>query len=94
MKVICINSSNKPNNIPDSEWIKKDEIYTVTSVKTMGLQPGKFGYLLKEIQLSELSFPYELYDADRFIPLNNPFLKQQKQTVSETVVEEEELLTI
>ena len=94
MKVICINNSNKPNNIPDSEWIKKDEIYTVTSVKAMGLQPGKFGYLLKEIQLSELSFPYELYDADRFIPLNNPFLKQQKQTVSETVVEEEELLTI
>lgn len=92
MKVICINSSNKPGNIPDSEWIKKDEIYTVTSVKAMGLQPGKFGYLLKEVQLSELSFPYELYSADRFMPLDITPLKQEKQTVVETV--EEELLTI
>ena len=35
----------------------------------MGLQAGRFGYKLKEVQLSEQSFPYEYYNSDRFVPL-------------------------
>ena len=92
MKVRCINDENKPSIIPNSEWIKKNEIYTVTSVKSMGLQPGKFGYLLKEIQLSELSFPYEMYAAERFAPIQNHPLKQNQESVEKPI--EEELLTI
>jgi hypothetical protein len=33
----------------------------------MNLQNNKFGYRLKEVQLSEQSFPYEYYNAERFI---------------------------
>jgi hypothetical protein len=36
----------------------------------MGLQPGKIGFKLKEIQLTEKSFPYECYDASRFVPVD------------------------
>lgn len=68
MRVVCINASGKPNKIPAEEWIKQDETYTVVGVVNMGLQPGKFGFLLKEVQLSPSSFPYEYYDADRFKP--------------------------
>jgi hypothetical protein len=35
----------------------------------MGLQKDTYGFLLKEIQLSSRSFPYELYDATRFLPI-------------------------
>jgi hypothetical protein len=68
MQVICINSSNKPKRISPYEWITEGEIYTVTEVARMSLQQNRFGYRLKEVQLSEQSFPYEYYSADRFAP--------------------------
>lgn len=68
MQVICINSSNKPKRISPYEWITEGEIYTVTEVARMSLQQNRFGYKLKEIQLSDQSFPYEYYSADRFAP--------------------------
>jgi hypothetical protein len=68
MQVICINSSNKPKRISPYEWITEGEIYTVTEVARMSLQQNRFGYRLKEIQLSDQSFPYEYYSADRFAP--------------------------
>ena len=49
----------------------------------MGLQAGKFGYKLKEVQLSEQSFPYEYYNADRFVPV-----EPLKQALKEERVEE------
>jgi hypothetical protein len=84
MKVICINDTNKPAKIPLNEWVKEGTIYTVTEVVNMGLQPGKFGYLLKEVSLSKESFPYEYYSADRFGVLVDQSL--------ENVVEQEELV--
>jgi hypothetical protein len=68
MQVICINSSYKPKRISPYEWITEGEIYTVTEVARMSLQQNRFGYRLKEVQLSEQSFPYEYYSADRFAP--------------------------
>jgi hypothetical protein len=87
MKVICINSANKPSKIPQNEWIKEGTIYTVTEVVKMGIQAGKFGYLLKEVSLSKESFPYEYYSADRFGVL----VDQSLETVEETeqILEEE-----
>lgn len=84
MKVICINDANKPAKIPQNEWIKEGVIYTVTEVVNMGLQPGKLGYLLKEVSLSKASFPYEYYSADRFGVLVDQSL--------ENAVEQEELV--
>ena len=87
MKVVCINSSNKPGKIPQNEWIKEGTIYTVTEVVKMGIQAGKFGYLLKEVSLSKESFPYEYYSADRFGVL----VDQSLETIEETeqILEEE-----
>jgi len=67
-KVICIDHTNKPKRISPYEWITEGEIYTVTEVARMSLQQNRFGYKLKEIQLSDQSFPYEYYSADRFAP--------------------------
>ena len=66
MQVICINDSNKPKRVSQSEWITKGKIYTVVEVVKMNLQNNKLGYRLKEVQLSDQSFPYEFYSAERF----------------------------
>jgi hypothetical protein len=70
MKVICIDSSNKPNKVPDNEWIEEGVVYTVVLVRQMGLQKGRIGVKLKEVELSDSSFPYEFYDFERFLPIN------------------------
>jgi hypothetical protein len=69
MQVICIDSSNKPKKISPYEWITEGTVYTVVEIVKMGLQAGRFGYKLKEVQLSEQSFPYEYYNAERFLPV-------------------------
>lgn len=83
MQVICINDENKPKRISPYEWIEEGKTYTVVEISKMGLQAGKFGYKLKEVQLSEQSFPYEYYNADRFVPL-----VPLKQALKEERVEE------
>jgi len=70
MKMVCIDSSNKPAKVPVEQWIKEGETYTVIKIVKMGLQDKKYGVLLKEVQMSADCFPYEYYDADRFIPLD------------------------
>lgn len=70
MKMVCIDSSNKPAKVPIEQWIKEGETYTVIKIVKMGLQDKKYGVLLKEVQMSADCFPYEYYDADRFIPLD------------------------
>jgi hypothetical protein len=69
MQVICIDSSNKPKRISPYEWITEGTVYTVVEIAKMGLQAGRFGYKLKEVQLSEQSFPYEYFNAERFLPV-------------------------
>lgn len=79
MKMICIDSSKKPSKVPTEQWIKEGKVYTVTKVVKMGLQDGKYGVLLKEVQMSADCFPYEYYDADRFIPLDMRVYEAQEK---------------
>ncbi len=85
MRAICIDASNRPNKVPKSEWVIEGEVYTITRVVRMGLQDNKFGVLLKEVKLSSRSFPYELYDAERFLPID--LLSQTFEETQETVKE-------
>lgn len=89
MKMICIDSSNKPAKVPVEQWIKEGEVYTVIKVVKMGLQDGKYGVLLKEVQMSTDCFPYEYYDADRFISLDIRVyeIQEEKEEVLEADLE-------
>lgn len=89
MRAICIDASNRPSKVPESEWVKEGEVYTITRVVRMGLQENKFGVLLKEVKLSTNSFPYELYDAERFLPLDllAGALEETRETVKEADLE-------
>lgn len=87
MRAICIDSSKKPIKILLKEWIVEGETYTITKVIKMGLQDGKYGVLLKEVQLSADSFPYEYYDADRFLPLDILTEVREEEVVKEADLE-------
>ena len=89
MRAICIDASNKPSKVPDSEWVIEGEVYTITRVVRMGLQDNKFGVLLKEVKLSSNSFPYELYDAERFLPIDllSKAFEETQETVKEADLE-------
>jgi hypothetical protein len=87
MKVICINDKNRPIIILPSEWIKEGETYTITKIIKMGLQDGKYGVLLKEVQLRADSFPYEYYDADRFVPLDERVANMEEEAIKEADLE-------
>ena len=82
MKVLCINASNKPKQIPDDQWIKEGETYTVTRIVRPALQQGVLGLILKEIKLIDC-FPYEFYNSDRFIPINETLDREKEETVKE-----------
>ena len=92
MKVICIDADNKPKNVPIEEWVKEGDMYNVTRIVRMGLQKDIYGFLLKEVQLSSRSFPYELYDASRFLPIE--LLSQMKEEKEEEVNVEEAYLEL
>jgi len=87
MQVICIDDQNKPKRVSPYEWIEEGKMYTVIEVSKMGLQAGRFGYKLKEIQLSDQSFPYEFYDADRFVPVVPLKLALKEEKVEELVAD-------
>jgi hypothetical protein len=85
MKVVCINDSNRPLDIPIEKWVKKDEEYTVVRFVRMVAQGGKMGVELEEIDLTDC-FPYEFFSADRFAILDKEFDESEQE-----VLEEEEL---
>jgi hypothetical protein len=85
MKVICIDGSKKPAKISSDEWIQEGIVYTVIESVNMGLQPGKIGLKLKEVNLTQKSFPYEYYDANRFLPIEG--LLAEVEEVKEEEVE-------
>ena len=67
MKAICIDSSNKPEGIAEFEWIEEGMVYTITEVVEMGLQNGKLGIAVEEVQLTAASAPYKYYSLERFL---------------------------
>lgn len=75
-KVLCIDDSKLPNQLPPSRRVVAGKVYTVIEVARMELQ-SILGYKLAEI---DSFFPYEYFKASRFLPL------QDKE--SEVLVEE------
>jgi hypothetical protein len=86
MRVLCIDSSKKPGQIPQSQWVEEGVVYTVTKTIYLPLQPGIAGFLLKEVSLSPDCFPYEFYSSSRFAVITDKI--EEEEEVSELVEEE------
>jgi len=70
-RVICIDSSDRPDGIPTSKWITKGEEYTVIEISKMRMQGNLLGFKLEEINLDSC-FPYQYFAARRFGIIASP----------------------
>lgn len=70
MKVICIDDSNRPNEVPANRWVKEGENYTITETCKMNTQGGIMGVKLEEIDNDDLGI-YKYFRASRFAPTSN-----------------------
>ena len=68
MKVLCIDDAGRPNDIPNSQWVKEGSIYHVTNAVKCNIQGGLLGFELKEVNLDGCA-PYKFYAASRFVPV-------------------------
>jgi hypothetical protein len=65
IEAICIDASNKPNDIPNSKWLVEGEIYHIIYTTTV-LPQRKLAFHLAEISLDESCYPYEYFLSTRF----------------------------
>lgn len=86
MQVICIDARNRPKTFPKELWlVERVEVYTVVDVLNIILQPGVFGYVLKERDLSSVQ-GYDSFDSRRFRLATEEDLESLKE--AESLVEE------
>jgi len=91
-KVICVNDKDRPEMIPQSKWLVKNQSYTVIKVAKLLIQGGMVGFKLEGLDI-DAYFPYQFFAANRFmIPLNEAWdieemlqkiLKEAKEEVLE-----------
>lgn len=65
IEAICIDASNKPNDIPNNKWLVEGEIYHIIYTVTV-LPQQKLGFHIAEIDLDETCHPYEYFLSERF----------------------------
>ena len=65
IRCTCINSSNKPVEIPPKKWLKKDQEYHITRIYYHYQQKIQ-GVELAEIELTDECFPYQSFALNRF----------------------------
>ena len=88
MRLICINDTNRPENIPASKWVKKGEIYTLKYIKK--LSDGSTGVMIHEIDLIPY-FPYQFFASSRFVVHPEDI---ENITNADVEVDEEELASV
>jgi hypothetical protein len=64
--ILCIDDSNRPEDIPVTHWIKEGQVYTLKNVKSLLMQSGQLGLQVDEINLLELENQYEFFSLYRF----------------------------
>ena len=89
-KVECVNDQGKPNDIPNNQWIKKGNQYTVIKADYLNMQNRILGFQLEEVSL-EGCFPYLYFAANRFKPLTEDDVNAE-ETVKELLEEQYQLI--
>jgi hypothetical protein len=65
IEAICIDATNKPNDIPNNKWLVEGEIYHIVYTITV-LPQRQLAFHLAEIDLDESCHPYEYFLSTRF----------------------------
>ena len=83
IKVICVDDSHRPAEIPERMWIQINKEYTVIGVDKMLTQNKIIGFKLAEVELIGCE-PYLYYSAHRFIPVNELEVMEDSKLEHET----------
>jgi hypothetical protein len=83
IEVICIDDSMRPNEVPLSRWVKRNQVYHIVEIARMSQQTGVLGCKLAEINNDDL-FPYQYFRLSRFAKVEPEKTRQE--------VEKEELI--
>ena len=78
MKVICVNDEFKPNEVPDTRWIKLGEEYEIERAYVFPFQLSIIGVKIKGIDNYDLA-PYCYFNINRFQPT--------QETITEAIIE-------
>lgn len=74
IKCLCIDDKNKPDQIPQDKWIKKDTEYTLAFTMTV-LPQKQLAFQLNEIDLDDSCSPHTWFLAKRFAFRKEDLLK-------------------
>ena len=66
LKLLCVDDTNKPFEIPTNKWVKKGEWYHPSRIFVHVEQGYIQGVEVEEIELDESNHPYESYKLTRF----------------------------
>ena len=92
VRVICINDTGRPNEIPLSKWPVKGKAYTITGFTVMVNNGRCLGVTLAEISLDGC-YPYKFYLASRFgVPVGDSSLVERANELLKEAQEEELVL--
>lgn len=76
---VCVDSSNRPPEIPENKWVILGKQYTVN--KVVPTMDGKIGFVIDELELGENTFPYDSINPRRFaIPMPSQEVDADKAT--------------
>jgi hypothetical protein len=65
IKCLCVDDSNKPNQIPQEKWLEKGKEYTLAFTMTV-LPQRQLALQVEEIDLDDSCSPYTWFLANRF----------------------------
>jgi hypothetical protein len=65
-RLLCIDDTNRPKEIPKDKWVVKDAEYTAIWITIHPTQGNIQGVLLEELTLDESCLPYETFKLNRF----------------------------
>jgi hypothetical protein len=93
VECICVDSSNRPAQVPPNKWLKKYNKYNIIFTTTV-MPQKQLGVHLAEIDLDESCKPYEFFLASRFAftPSELDKLKQLIKDCEDTEFSVEELM--
>jgi hypothetical protein len=66
IKLLCIDDTNKPEDIPFTHWVEEDKLYTLKDVARLTMQGNTLGVQIEEINLISLCLQYEYFSLTRF----------------------------
>ena len=89
-KVVAIDVAGRPNEIPTSKWIVKDEVYHVFQMDYLNIQNRTLGFKLEEINIDDC-FPYQYFSANRFRPFSKEDAEAE-EAVRKLLEEQHELV--